>query len=154
MATAKATLSNFRQAPRKMRLVANLVRGKKVADVLTNLDFTTKKAALPIKNLIESALANAKAQDIPTENLVIKTITVNAGKILYRRLPAARGSAHPIRKRTSAIFVELAEQETKKIAKIKKEKTEEIVPVKEVKTEKKVSAKKSSAKKSKTVAKK
>jgi len=155
VATAKATLSNFRQAPRKMRLVANLVSGKKVADVLTNLDFTTKKAATPIKALIESALANAKAQDIPTENLIVKTITVNAGKILYRRLPAARGSAHPIRKRTSAIFVELAEPEAKKDVKIKKEKSTQGGPDSvgeakmEKKVEKKVSAKKSPVKKPK-----
>lgn len=107
MATAHATLSNFRQAPRKMRMVANTVRGKKVSDVLVNLEFTAKKASLPIKTLIESALANAKALDIPTENLIVKTIKVDSGKIMYRRLPAARGSAHPIRKRTSAIFVEL-----------------------------------------------
>ena len=153
MHTAKATLSNFRQAPRKMRLVANLVSGKKVSDVLTNLDFTTKKAAGPIKTLIMSALANAKALDIPTENLIIKTITVNAGKILYRRMPAARGSAHPIRKRTSAIFVELGEATDKKamkIAKIKKE--AEVVPAKTEKvekSEKKVVAKKTVAKKTK-----
>ena len=122
MATAKATLSNFRQAPRKMRLVANLVTGKKVSDALINLEFTTKKASLPIKTLIQSALANAKAMDIPTENLIIKKITVNAGKILYRSLPAARGSAHRMRKRTSIVCVELGEPEVKKIEKIKKEK--------------------------------
>src|SRR6185369_12963772 len=132
MATATATLSNFRQAPRKMRLVANLVRGKKVTDVLTNLEFTTKKASLPIKTLILSALANAKSREIPTENLIVKTITVDAGKIMYRRRPAARGSAHPIRKRTSAIFVELGEAESKKKVKIAKE-----APVAEVKAEKK-----------------
>lgn len=122
MATAKATLSNFRQAPRKMRLVANLVRGKKVAEALVNLDFTTKKAAEPVRKLIESALANAKAQDIPSENLVVKNISVNAGKILYRRLPAWHGMAHPMRKRTSQITVELAEAESKALPKIKKEK--------------------------------
>ena len=109
MATATATLSNFRQSPRKMRLVANLVRGKKVSDVLVNLEFTDKKASLPIRNLVASALANAKSLEIPTENLVVKTITVNAGKTLMRRRPAARGSAHPIHKRTSQIFVELGE---------------------------------------------
>src|SRR6185369_6588215 len=105
MATATATLSNFRQSPRKMRMVANLVRGKKVADVLVNLEFTAKRASLPVKTLIQSALANAKSLDIPTENLIVKTIRVDAGKIMYRRRPAARGTAHPIRKRTSAIFV-------------------------------------------------
>ena len=111
MKTATATLSNFRQAPRKMRMVADTVRGKKVADALVNLDFVAKKASLPIKNLIISAMANAKNLSIPTENLIIKTIKVDSGSILYRRMPAARGSAHPIRKRTSAIFIELGETE-------------------------------------------
>jgi large subunit ribosomal protein L22 len=114
MTNITATLSNFRQSPRKMRLVADLARGKKVADVLVNLDFTDKKAALPIKNLISSALANAKSLEMPTENLIVKKITVNAGKTLQRRQPASRGSAHPIHKRTSRIFVELGEGETKK----------------------------------------
>lgn len=121
MATAHATLKNFRQAPRKMRLVANAVRGKKVSDVLTNLEFITKRASLPIKKLIESALANARALEIPTENLVVKTIKVDGGSILYRRLPASRGSAHRMRKRTSAIFVELGEAVSKKKTKIVKE---------------------------------
>lgn len=109
MATITAKLGNFRQAPRKMRMVANTVRGKKVADALINLDFMAKKAALPIKNLINSAVANAKNLDIPIENLIVKMIKVDSGSILYRRMPAARGSAHPIRKRTSAITIELAE---------------------------------------------
>ncbi len=120
MHTAKATLSNFRQAPRKMRMVANTVRGKKVSDALVHLDFMAKKASLPIQTLIQSALANAKALEIPTENLIVKTITVDGGKIMYRRRPAARGSAHPIRKRTSAIFVELGEGAVKKV-KVSKE---------------------------------
>lgn len=109
MATATATLSNFRQSPRKMRMVANLVRGKKVSDVLVNLDFTAKRSANPIQTLIKSALANAKAKEIPTENLIVKTIKVDSGKILYRSMPAARGSAHRLRKRTCAVFVELGE---------------------------------------------
>ncbi len=122
MQTAKATLGNFRQAPRKMRMVANTVRGKKVTEALVNLDFVAKKASLPIKNLIMSALANAKNLDIPTENLIIKTIKVDSGSILYRRRPAARGSAHPIRKITSSIFVELGEAPVKeKKVKIVKE---------------------------------
>lgn len=135
MANPHATLSNFRQAPRKMRMVANAVRGKKVSEVLVNLDFIAKKASLPIKTLIMSALANAKAMDIPTDNLIVKTIKVDGGKIMYRRLPAARGSAHPIRKRTSAIFVELGEAVSKKKVKVVKEKAIE-APKKEVKTKK------------------
>jgi large subunit ribosomal protein L22 len=134
MANPHATLSNFRQTPRKMRLVANSVRGKKVSDVLINLDFVAKRASLPIKTLIMSALANAKAMDIPTENLIVKTIKVDCGKIMYRRLPAARGSAHPMRKRTSAIFVELGEAESKKKVKVVKE----VVKVEKIVKEKKV----------------
>ena len=109
MKNITATLSNFRQAPRKMRMVANAVRGKKVDVALVTLEFMAKKASLPIKNLIISALANAKNLDIPADNLLVKTIKVDSGSILYRRQPAAHGSAHPLRKRTSAIFVELGE---------------------------------------------
>ncbi len=145
MATAQATLGNFRQAPRKMRMVANTVRGKKVSDALVNLDFVAKKAAFPIKTLLLSALANAKNLGIPTDNLVVKKITVDGGSILYRRRPAARGSAHPIRKRTSSVFIELGEPETKvnseqASVKIPKEKT--------VKTEKHKVERKSRSKKS------
>jgi len=110
MKTAQATLKNFRQAPRKMRMVVNAVRGKKVTDVLVNLDFIAKKSSLPVKTLILSALANAKNLDIPTENLIVKIIKVDSGSIMYRRRPAARGSAHPIRKRTCSVFVELGEK--------------------------------------------
>ena len=107
-----------------MRLIANAVRGKKVAEALINLDFVAKKASMPIKNLISSALANAKSLEIPTENLIIKTIKVDGGAIMYRRMPAAHGSAHPIRKRTSSVYVELGEAEPKKKVKVQKEVTE------------------------------
>lgn len=141
MKTAKAILKNYRQAPRKVRLVANAVRGKKVSDVLVNLDFLTKRSSLPIKNLILSALANAKNLDIPTENLIIKAIKVDGGAIMYRRRPASRGSAHPIRKRTSSITVELGEKESK--GKVKAEK--EVISEK-VNLEKPLKVKKSASK--------
>ncbi len=143
MATAKATLSNFRQAPRKMRLVVNAVRGKSVTEALTNLDFIAKKASSPVKTLIMSALANAKALDIPTENLIVKTIKVDGGSIMYRRMPAARGSAHPIRKRTSSVFVELGEKEVKS----KKVKTVKEAEVPEATTEPKKAKKATKPKK-------
>ncbi len=125
-----------------MRMVANAVRGKKVTDVLVNLDFVAKKASLPVKKLILSALSNAKNMGLDTENLIIKTIKVDGGAIMYRRMPVARGSAHPIRKRTSSVFVELAEKTDKKsLPKVKEEK--------EVKSEGKVT-KKPAEKKAKT----
>lgn len=105
-----------------MRVVANLVRGKRVADALVNLQFTDKRASLPIRTLIASALANAKALELPADNLIVSSIRVDSGKILYRRRPTAHGSAHPVRKRTSQIFVELGEDPKQKKTKIKKEK--------------------------------
>lgn len=106
-----ATLSNLRQSPRKVRVVANLVRGKSASDAVLTLQFAPKRAALPISKLIASAVANAKAQSVDADSLVVKKIEVNSGKILYRRRPVAHGSAHPIRKRTSQIFVALATKE-------------------------------------------
>ena len=109
MAEAKAQLSNHRQSPRKVRLVADSIRGKKVGEALDMLSFMPKKAALPVKKLIASAVANAKSLSIPTENLRVKEIKVDAGPTLYRRMPRAHGSAYSIRKRTSHVSVTLEE---------------------------------------------
>ncbi|MHB1330444.1 MAG: 50S ribosomal protein L22 [Minisyncoccota bacterium] len=110
MAEARASLSDYRQSPRKMRVVADLVRGKKVEDALVTLTFTTKRASLPLQKLISSAVANAKNLSIPVENLVVKKISIDGGPILYRRRPRSRGMANPIRKRTSHINITLAEK--------------------------------------------
>jgi large subunit ribosomal protein L22 len=104
----KAELKSYRQSPRKVRVVADTVRGKKVEEALTLLSFVPKRAAAPLQKLIASALANAKNLEIPTENLVVKEMRVDAGKIMYRRLPRSRGMANPIRKRTSHVSVILA----------------------------------------------
>lgn len=110
MAEAKAQLNDYRQSPRKVRVVADLVRGKRVADALDILNFVPKRAGLPLMTLVASAIANAKSLSIDTENLVVKSISVDGGKILYRRMPRAHGSAAPIRKRTSHVAVVLAEK--------------------------------------------
>ena len=110
-----AKLNNYRQSPRKVRLVANLVKGKRVAEALDILDFAVKRASLPLKNLIESAVANAKNNfNLDRETLVVKEFKVDVGAILYRRMPRARGTAYPIRKRTTHVFVELEPREIKK----------------------------------------
>jgi large subunit ribosomal protein L22 len=113
MPEAKATLSNYRQSPRKVRLVADTVRGKLVEEALTTLSFITKRSALPLQKLLASALANAKDLSLPTESLVIKEIRVDDGATLYRRRPRSKGMANPIRKRTSHISVILAESKSK-----------------------------------------
>ena len=104
---ATAKLNTYRQSPRKVRLIVDAVRGKKVEDAITTLSFIPKRAAEPVQKLIASALANAKSLSIPAENLIIKTITVDDGVTLYRRRPRSKGMANPIRKRTSHISVTL-----------------------------------------------
>jgi len=106
MNTAKASLNNYRQSPRKVRVVAQLIKGKKVLDALEILTYVPKRAGLPLKNLLLSAFANAGK--VP--HLVIKSISVDKGAILYRRQPRSRGMANPIRKRTAHINIVLAEK--------------------------------------------
>ena len=114
-----AQLNNYRQSPRKVRLVAGALRGKSVKDAKNRLDFITKRATGPLHKLLNSAIANAKNLGEETDNLFVKSITVNAGKILYRRRPVSRGSAHPIHKRTSHIKIVLSEKLKIKDSKLK-----------------------------------
>ncbi len=113
MAEARAELNNYRQSPRKVRTVADAVRGKRVEDALVTLSFIPKRSALPLEKLLNSALANAKNLAL-SENLVVKELRVDSGPTLYRRRPRSRGMANPIRKRTSHVTVVLAEQAPKK----------------------------------------
>jgi len=113
METATAHLNTYRQSPRKVRLLADLVRGQKVSLAVTTLRFANKRAAAPIVKLIESAIANAKNKGMNTELLVVQAITVNAGQTLHRQMPMARGRAFGINKRTSRISVSVMEKEPK-----------------------------------------
>jgi large subunit ribosomal protein L22 len=122
MEKATATLKNYRQSPRKVRVVSNLVKGKKIQDAIDILEVTAKRASLPIVKLIKSAVANALNKSISLENLVVENIRVDGGAILYRRRPVAHGSFHPIRKRTSHLVVSLTVKEPKiKKSKVKKD---------------------------------
>ena len=103
----KAILKNYRQSPRKVRLLADLVRGKKVKEALALLKFADKRAAEPFAKVVLSAQANAKNAGADVEKLIIKTVAVNKGTVIKRFMPRARGSASPIRKRNSHITVEL-----------------------------------------------
>jgi large subunit ribosomal protein L22 len=104
----KAELTNYRQSPRKVRLLADLVRGKKVSEAMIILDFTNKRAAKPIKKLIASAVANAGTNDnLSADDLLIKEIRVDKGTVLKRYFPRARGRASLLRKRNSHIKVAL-----------------------------------------------
>jgi len=110
----KATLKNYRQSPRKVRLVANLVKGKGVDRALAELQFTSKRASATLSKLIASAVANAKNKDKQESNtLYIKNIEVNEGRTLHRSMPMSKGRAFRIRKRSSHVNVELGVKEPK-----------------------------------------
>jgi large subunit ribosomal protein L22 len=106
----KAELKTYNQSPRKVRLVTDMVKGKKVADALNALSFLPKRAALPIEKLIKSAVANAKSAGEDTASLTIKDIRVDSAGMLIRFMPRAMGRAAPIRKRRSRVIVTLAAQ--------------------------------------------
>jgi len=106
----KARLKNYRQSPRKVRLVADLVRGKSILRALTSLSFLEKKSALPIKKLLESAVANAEIQGVKKEDLVVSDIQVDEGTSFTRYRARARGRAAPIKRRSSHINVTLDTQ--------------------------------------------
>ena len=99
----------IRVAPRKVRLVADSIRGKSVSAALELLLYINKGAADPLIKLVRSAAANA-AHDykIEKEDLVIKTISVNGGPTLKRFQPRAHGRSTPILKRTSHVNLELS----------------------------------------------
>ncbi len=117
----KAFLKNYRQSPRKVRLVADLIKGKNIADALVSLDFLVKRSSTPVKKLLESAIANAVALGNDKENLFIKEIRVDKGIVMKRMMPRAMGSGARINKRTSHITLVLGEK-VAKVAKVKKTK--------------------------------
>lgn len=109
----KAILTNYRQSPRKVRLIANLVKGKAVEAAITELSFLIKRGALPIEKLVASAVANAVQNNgANPANLIVKDITVNKGIVLKRSMPRAFGRASQILKRSSHVVVTLAEKNT------------------------------------------
>lgn len=134
-------LRYLRIAPRKVRLVADLIRGKSAQEAQTILKFTTKKAASPLLKLLNSSLLSAKNDDqLRDAILYISKITVDEGPKYKRWMPRARGQAYEIQKKTSHITLVL----DKLIEKSEREKSSSMagsqIKVKEAKTEKTESA--------------
>lgn len=104
---AVAKLNNVPSSPRKMRLVANLIRGKRVTQALGLLKFTANSGAPKLEKLLLSALSNWQAANedarIEDANLYIKEIRVDEGKMLKRLRPAPQGRGHRIRKRSNHV---------------------------------------------------
>ena len=121
----KAKAKHIRMSPRKVRLVASLVRGMSATQALDQLQFASRQAAGPIKKLINSAVANAVNNfELDKNNLFVKEIRVDEGTTLKRWMPKARGRATPIRKRTSHIILTLSELVASGKSEAKKQKIE------------------------------
>ena len=119
--TVRANIKGVDQAPRKVSLVAALVRGRTVADAVVILDHTPKRAALAVKKAIQSAAANAtNNHGLDAKTLTVSTLSVTAGPRIKRFKPASRGRALPFQKRSSHILVEVAGAEKVKKAPAKK----------------------------------
>jgi large subunit ribosomal protein L22 len=109
---ARAIVRDVTMSPRKVRIVANMIRGKRVEEALGMLQLLPKKGARIIHKLVHSAAANLEDRskgEVDTENLVIKAIQVDNGKIIKRWMPRAMGRANRIQRRTSHITVVLDE---------------------------------------------
>jgi large subunit ribosomal protein L22 len=102
----KAIAKGVRMSPRKVGVVASLVRGRTVADALTILEHTPRRSALPVRKVIESARANAEHNhNFKADTLHIVSISVTPGPRFKRYRPAAHGRALPFQRRTSHIHV-------------------------------------------------
>ncbi len=97
-------------APRKARLVADMIRGKKIDEAITALEFSKKRAAWYFKTVLKSAVANAEERDANVHTLYVSESRVDEGPTIKRIRPKDRGRAHPIAKRTSHLQVALDER--------------------------------------------
>ena len=110
MKEAKAVGNYLRIAPRKARLVVDLIRGRSVQDAAQALRMCRKRGAGPVRKILASAVANATGKEKPVP-LVVREAFVDEGPTLKRYMPRAMGRATPIRKRTSRITIVVREGE-------------------------------------------
>jgi len=150
--SVKVRLKHLRVAPRKTRLVADMIRGEKVSEAKVILKFTVNRPAKPILKLLNSAIAAAKNNfKLEESNLFVSEIKVDEGAKLKRWMPRARGMATEIQKKTSHITLVLDEIEVfKKTEKKDKEETKlensEIVKIEKVKKLKSIKKEKNNKK--------
>lgn len=111
MAQVTAKLNNLRMAPRKVRAVSSLIKGRNAIDALNQLEAMVKRSALPVLKLLNSAIANAENNhNMIRENLYVKGVRVDEGVKLKRFMPKGFGRVSPIQKKTSHIELILAEK--------------------------------------------
>ena len=132
-----AKLNYLRIAPRKMRLLVDLIRGEKIEKAITLLDFSIKKGSKPLKKVLEQAVANAENNfQLEKPSLYISKITIDEGPKLKRWRARARGRAARIEKKTSHISLTLSEVKEMKKKKVKKVSVAKVKKVEEKKTKK------------------
>ena len=157
---AVAKLNNYPTSPRKMRLLADLIRGLEVEKALGILQFNPKHPAVPMYKLLKSAINNWEQKNtdekVEDAGLVVKTIMVDCGRVIKRMRPAPQGRGYRVRKRSNHVTIIVDSSDNGSASSVKKVKAEAL-PV-EVKAEKPVAkkpaAKKASAKKEGTATKK
>lgn len=113
MATTTAKINYLKIAPRKVRLIANTLKGLSVPEAEAQLMLRLQRSATPLLKLIRSAVSNARNQKMDTNKLFISSILVNQGPMLKRSLPRAQGRATPIHKKMSHVVLVLQESEQK-----------------------------------------
>jgi large subunit ribosomal protein L22 len=119
----KALLKNYRQSPRKVRLIADMIRGKDIASARAALAFMPKKSVPDIQKLLDSAVANARSSGHDADALVVKTISVDKATVMRRFKPMARGRAARFARTMSTIRMELGAQAAPKAQSAKPRKT-------------------------------
>lgn len=157
---AVAKLNNYPTSPRKMRLLADLIRGMEVEKALGVLQFNPKHPAVPLYKLLKSAINNweQKNSDAKVEDagLIVKTIMVDGGRVIKRMRPAPQGRGYRVRKRsnhvTLVVDIKGNDLKGKKVAPAKAEEpvAVEAAPVAETKAKKTPAAKKPAVKKEST----
>ena len=131
---AVAKLNNEPTSPRKMRLLVDLVRGMKVEKALAVLEHNPKHSSVPLRKLILSAISNWKAKNEGADEseLIVKTIFVDAARVIKRMRPAPQGRGYRVRKRSNhvTVFVDAATITEKKVKVSKKETVvKEVAPI-------------------------
>ena len=119
---AMAKLNNCPTSPRKMRLVADMIRGMEVAKALYVLKHSSKEASIRLEKLLLSALSNWQAKNegvsMDEANLVVQTINVDGGRMLKRVQPAPQGRAHRVRKRSNHVTIVVGEAQVAEVTEV------------------------------------
>lgn len=105
---ARATLRNLQMSARKVRVVADVIRGMPVEQALVTLQFQQRAAAKPLRRLLDSAIANADQKGLNVDKLVVEELLVHGAAIRPRFMPRAHGRATKVRKRSSHVDVKLS----------------------------------------------